>query len=216
MKRKILTCLLLFLVTAAVIGHLYRETILEKAGRFMAPQGNYTADVVILEGSDYISTGFISTGMELLAAGKVKKIIVVIHRIAPAHRPFGINGDYPDTVRRKLLDRGLKAEQFRIIVSPIREPVTVKEAQFVLQNLATEKISSAILAAASFHTRRSYMSYSYIGDPLKIKFYPLACFTSYPHEKWWTEEGAWRDFGAESAKLIYYLAGGHLPFKFTY
>ena len=136
MKKKILIVFLLVLILLAVAGHLFRDTLWDKAGKFMAPQGDYTADVVILEGADYIRTGFIQTGMDLLATGKVTKIIVVIHRIAPAHRPFGIHGDYPDVVRQKLKNTGLKEEQFKVIVAPIRRPVTLKEAQFVLKELA--------------------------------------------------------------------------------
>lgn len=216
MKKKILIVFLLVLILLAVAGHLFRDTLWDKAGKFMAPQGDYTADVVILEGADYIRTGFIQTGMDLLATGKVTKIIVVIHRIAPAHRPFGIHGDYPDVVRQKLKNTGLKEEQFKVIVAPIRRPVTLKEAQFVLKELAADKISSAILVAPSFHTRRSYMAYSHAGEALQIKIYPLASFTEHHPDKWWTDQGAWRDFGTESLKLIYYLASGHLPFKFSY
>jgi len=216
MKKKILIGFLLMLILAAVIGHLYREPLFEKAGRFMAPQSDDKADVVILEGADYIRTGFIQTGREMLSAGKVKKIIVVIHRIGTAHRPFGINGDYPDFVRQKLKGAGLKEDQFKVIVAPIRHPVTLKEAQFVLKELAPDKISSAVLVAPSFHTRRSYMAYSYAGKALHIRIYPLASFTDHSKEKWWTDQSAWREFATESAKLIYYLAGGHLPFKFSY
>jgi len=207
---------LLVIILLAIIGYIFREPLLEKAGHFMAPTGDYAADVVILEGSDYVRTGFIKTGMMLLSSGKVKRIIVVIHRIAPAHRPFGINGDYPDVVRQKLKDMGLTEQEFKVIVSPIRHPVTLKEAQFVLKDLAGDHVKRAILVAPAFHTRRSYLAYQYVGDPLQIKIDPLACFTDHHQDKWWEDEGAWRDFGTESLKLLYYLAGRHIPLKFSY
>jgi hypothetical protein len=216
MKKKVGIGVLLAITVLAVVTYLFRDPLGEKAGRFMAPQGDYTAEVVILEGADYIRTGFIKTGMDLLSSGKVKKIIVVIHRIAPAHRPFGINGDYPDVVRQKLKDAGLKEEQFKIIVAPIRHPVTLMEARFVLADLGADGISTAILVAPSFHTRRSYMAYSHAGEALRIKIYPLASFTDHQQNRWWTNPGARRDFGLEFLKLVYYLAGGHLPFKFSY
>ncbi len=178
----------------------------------MAPTGDYTADVVILEGADYISAGFVKAGMDLLSSGKVKRIIVVIHRIAPAHRPFGINGDYPDAVREKLKDMGLKQQEFKVIVAPIRNPVTLKEAKTVLADLSQDHIQSAILVAPSFHTRRSYLAYQSVGKPLQIKIYPMACFTSFHQDKWWTDEAGWRDFGTESIKLVYYLVFGYIPF----
>jgi len=216
MKKKIFIGFLLLLLIVFVTGHLHRKSIFEKAGQFMAPQGDYTADVVILEGAAYISHGFIKTGTEMITSGKVRKMIVVIHLIAPADRPFGINGDYPDAVRQKLQKLGLSDDQYRIIVTPIRQPVTLKEAQFVLNNLKQDKISSAILIAQSFHTRRSYMAYAYTGEPLKIKIYPLASFTAFKKEKWWADEWGWREFLTESGKLFYYLTCRHIPFKFSY
>lgn len=204
------------LFAAAAGFYSQREAIFIHAGHFMAPTGDYTADIAILEGADYITTGFVKAGLDLLSVGKVKKIIVVIHRIAPAHRPFGINGDYPDVVRQKLKETGLKDHQFKVIVSPIRNPVTLKEAQFVMKDLAGDPIKDAILIAPSFHTRRSYLCYSYAGEPLQIKIYPMAVFTDHRQDQWWKDERGWRGFGAESLKLLYYLAAGHIPLKFSY
>lgn len=216
MKKKIFIGFLLILIVVGVAGYLYREPFLAKAGQFMAPQSNDTADVVILEGASYIYSGFIQKGMEMLAGGKAKKMIVVIHRIAPAHHPFGVNGDYPDAVRQKMKEIGLKENQFKIVVTPLRNPVTLTEAQFVFKDLESEKISSAILVAQSFHTRRSYLAYAYVAEPLKIKIYPLAGFTDFKMERWWTTDPGWREFLSESGKLFYYLVFGHIPFKFSY
>ncbi len=216
MKKKIAIGFLLFLVLLGWAGYGFREPIWEKAGQFMAPQGDYKADVVILEGTDYIPTGLMEAGLALIACGKVKKIIVVVHQIAPAHRLFGMNGDYADIVRRKLRDTGLKEEQFKILAVPKRHPITLTEAQFVLKALEPEKIASAILVALSYHTRRSYMAYAHVAQPLAIKIYPLACFPEGHLEKWWEDQGSFRDFGTESLKMLYYLAFGHIPFKFSY
>lgn len=212
------TCgsLLALILFAAVIGWVLRNPLLSRAGHFMAPQGDYAADVVILEGNDYIRSGFIDLGMSLLQEGKIQRLVVVLHRIAPAHRPFGIDGTYPEAVRRKLLERGLTPEQFQIIVSPIRHPVTLKEAQFVLKALEGEKISSAILVAPSFHTRRSYLAYAYSAQARQIKIYPLACFTENHSDVWWEDPGQRRDFVTEAGKLLYYLAARHLPLQFEY
>ena len=216
MKKKILIGILVLLILACIGGYLFRESLLEEAGRFMAPQSESYADAAILEGSDYISVGFIEKGKDLLSSGRAKKIFIVIHRIAPAHRPFGIDGDYPNVVREKLIHAGLKEELFKIIVTPIRNPVTLKEAQFAMKEIAAHKIGSAILVSPSFHTRRSYLAYQLAANSLNIKIYPLASFTDFNQERWWVDETGWRDFAAESAKLFYYLLGGHLPLKFSY
>jgi hypothetical protein len=217
-KKIIILCLVFLLFIVAVFFALYsqREVIIDSAGSFMAPTGDYRADIAILEGTDFISTGSVEAGIDLLRAGRVKKILIVVQRIAPAHRPFGIDGDYPNVLGATLLDRGLRQEDFRVIVVPVRSPITLKEAEFVIKELAPLKARDAILVAPSFHTRRSYLCYSYFAAPLNIKIYPLAVFTEHDREKWWEDKKSRRTFGDESLKLIYYLAAGHIPFKFSY
>ena len=52
----------------------------------MGPQGNDLADLAILEGNEFIDRGVVKNGMGLLSSGKVKRLIVVLHLIAPSHR----------------------------------------------------------------------------------------------------------------------------------
>jgi len=204
----------IFIITFFVF--IFRETILLKAGSFVAPAGDYKADVAILEGAEFISTGAITNGMDLLSSGKVKRLVIVLQNIAPAHRPYGINGNYPDIVLQKLKNLGLKETDFKVIVVPIRHPVTLKEAEVVLKALSKEKVKSAILLSPGFHTRRSYLAYQHVGIPLQIKIFPSASFTNYQLNDWWVQEPGVRDFTAELLKLGYYLAGGYIPFKFSY
>lgn len=207
-------CLFVFIIAILIFS--FRETILLKAGRFMAPAGDYKADVAILEGAEFIRTGVVTSGMDLLSSGKVKRIVIVLQNIAPAHRPYGINENYPDIVKQKLKNLGLKETEFKVIVVPIRHPVTLKEAEVALEALSKENIKSAILLSPGFHTRRSYLAYQYVGIPLQIKIFPSACFTEYQLNNWWVQEPGARDFAAELLKLGYYLAGGYIPFKFYY
>ena len=207
-------CLFIFITITVVF--IFRETILLKAGSFMAPAGDYQADIAILEGAEFIRTGAIMSGMDLLSSGKVKRIVIVIQNIAPAHRPYGINGNYPDIVKQELKKLGLKETDFKVIVVPIRHPVTLKEAEVVLKALSKENIKSAILLSPGFHTRRSYLAYQYVGIPLQIKIFPSASFTEYQLNNWWVQEPGVRDFTVELFKFGYYLAGGYIPFKFSY
>ena len=207
-------CLFIFIIIIFV--YIFRETILLKAGSLMAPAGDYKADVAILEGAEFIRTGIITSGMDLLSSGKVKRLVIVLQNIAPAHRPYGINGNYPDIVLQKLKNLGLKETESKVIVVPIRHPVTLKEAEVVLKDLSKENIKSAILLSPGFHTRRSYLAYQHVGIPLQIKIFPSACFTNYQLNNWWVQEPGVRDFTVELLKLGYYLAGGYIPFKFSY
>ena len=56
----------------------------------MAPQRNCIADAAILEGNDFIDRDIVRSGMNLLSTGKVKRLFVVLHLIAPSDRPFAI------------------------------------------------------------------------------------------------------------------------------
>jgi hypothetical protein len=206
-------CLVLFLI---IFVFIFSKTILLKAGSFMAPVGHYNADVAILEGAEFIRTDIIQCGINLLSSGKIKRMVIVLQNIAPAHRPYGINGNYPDTVKQNLKDLGLKETDFKIIVVPIRHPVTLKEAEVVLNVLSKDNIKSAILLSTGFHTRRSYLAYQHVGTPLQIKIFPSACFAQYQLNNWWVEETGVRDFTVELFKLSYYLSGGYIPFRFSY
>ena len=166
----------------------------------MAPAGDYKADVAILEGTEFISTGAITSGMNLLSSGKVKRIVIVLQNIAPAHRPYGINGNYPDIVKQKLNNLGMKETEFKVIVVPIRHPVTLKEAEAVLKTLSKENIKSAILLSPGFHTRRSYLAYQHVGIPLQIRIFPSASFTNYQANNWWIQEPGVRDFTATNGR----------------
>jgi hypothetical protein len=207
-------CLFVFIIAMLVFS--FHETILLRAGKFMAPAGDYKADVAILEGAEFIRTGAVTSGIDLLSSGKVKCIVIVLQNIAPAHRPYGINGNYPDIVKQKLKNLGLKETEFKVIVVPIRHPVTLREAEVVLEALSKENIKSAILLSPGFHTRRTYLAYQYVGKPMQIKIFPSACFTGYELNNWWVQEPGVRDFASELLKLGYYLGGGYIPFKFSY
>ena len=182
----------------------------------MAPIGDYKADVAILEGSEFIQSGVVASGRDLLLSGKVKRVIIVLQNISPAYRPYGINKNYPDNVRQKLKNIGLKETEFKVIVVHSQHPITLKAGEVVLASLSKENIKTAILLSPGFHTRRSYLAYQYAGIPLQIKIFPYACFTEYQLDKWWVQELGVRDFTYELLKLVHYIAVGYIPFKFSY
>jgi len=207
-------CLSLFLMIILIFS--FRITILTRAGQFMAPEGNYSADVAILEGAELIDRGTVMKGMNLLSSGKVKRLIVVLHLIAPSGRPFGLNEDYPNLVKKEMEALGLTERDFRIIVAHIHQPITVTEARGVVEIISKEDIKSAVLVSAGFHTRRSYLVYQHACSPFRIKIFPSACFNSYQLDHWWSQESGLRDFSEEFLKLAYYLAGGYIPLKLSY
>jgi hypothetical protein len=207
-------CLSLFLIIILIFS--FRVTILMQAGQFMAPQGNYIADIAILEGTEFIDRDIVMSGMNLLSSGKVKRIIVVLHRIAPYDRPFAFNEDYPNLVKKEMKDLGLKERDFRIIITRIHHPITLTAARGALETISKEDVKSAILLSPGFHARRSYLVYQYVCNPFQIKIFPSACFNSYQLDHWWSQELGLRDFTGELLKLAYYLAGGYIPFKLSY
>ena len=207
-------CLSLFLIILLIFS--FRVPILMRAGQFMAPQGNDIADVAILEGNEFIDRGMVRNGMDLLSSGKVKRLIVVVHLIAPSHRPFALNEDYPNLVKKEMEALGLKERDFRIIVANIHEPITLTEAREVAEAISKEDVKTAVLVSPGFHARRSYLVYQHVCSPFQIKIFPSACFNSYPLDHWWSQEYGLRDFTTELVKLTYYLAGGYIPLKLSY
>jgi uncharacterized SAM-binding protein YcdF (DUF218 family) len=206
-------------LVAVILVFSFKETILIEAGNFMAPEANSTegvADVVILEGSEFISKGTVSKGLELLSSGKAKRMAIVLHNIGKNHWPFAFHEDYPSSVRRELQKLGLKDSDFIVIVTPIQNPVTLTSARGALKTLAKDGVKKAILVSPGFHMRRSYLIYQHLSVPLDIKIYPIACFDKYPRNNWWKEDTGPREFVGELQKLIYYMAMGYIPLKLSY
>ncbi|MDD4357332.1 MAG: hypothetical protein PHN98_08785, partial [Smithellaceae bacterium] len=207
-------CILVLM--ASIVFYISRDAILFKAGCYMAPDGDYHADVAIIDGSDFISSGIVMSGVNLLLSGKVKRLVFVLQNIAPTDRPYGINGDYADLIRQKLESNGLKEIDFKVVKVPVKHPITLNEAKVVLQGLSRENVKSAVLLSTGFHTRRSYLVYQHEGLSLQIKIFPYAYFPTYNLSDWRVKSSGIRDFEIEVAKLFYYIIRGHIPLKLTY
>jgi hypothetical protein len=210
----------LSVIVAVILVHSFKETILVKAGNFMAPEVKTiegVADVVILEGTETISKGIVSKGVELLLSGKAKRMVLVLHKISPKYRPFAVQEDYPSSVRLELQRLGLKDSDFTVLLTPLRDPITLTCARFVVESLAKDGVKKALLVTQGFHMRRSYLVYQYLAAPLNIKIYPMAYFgKKYQHNDWWYEGHGTRDFVGELQKLIFYMAMGYIPLKLSY
>jgi len=210
--------LCLVAIVVVILAFSFRRTILLEAGKFMAPVANHidgVADAVILEGTEFVSKGMVSEGVGLLSSGKARRMVIVLHRIAPSHRPFAVNGDYHSSVRTELQRLGLKPSSFTIIATPIQEPITLTSARGALEVLSRDSIRSAILVSPGFHMRRSFLVYRHLYLPLHIKIYPLACFDQYQLGDWWNEDTGVRDFIGEVSKLVLYVVARYIPLKFS-
>ena len=205
-------------VIAVACAFLFRQAVMVEAGRFMAPEANHmqgVADVVILEGTEFLYTGMVSKGMELLVAGKAKRMAIVLQGIPPNSMRFAFSGDYPSSVRRELQNLGLKDSAFIIIVTPVREPITLTSARDAMEALSRDGVKSAILVSPGFHMRRSFLVYRYLFAPLNVSLYPVAYFGEYQLADWWHDDIAVRDFIEELVKLLLYVAKGYIPLKFS-
>jgi hypothetical protein len=206
-------------IVGVVLVFLFREVILLEAGRFMAAEANQiegVADVVILEGTEFISRGMVSKGIELLSLGKTRRMIIVLHSIAPNDRPFALNDDYASSVKKELRSLGIQDSIFRIIVNHIHNPVTLVSASGTLEALSKDGVKSAVLVSSGFHMRRSFLVYQHLCLPLNIKIYPIACFDTYEPKHWWDQDDGPRDFLSELQKLMFYMVKGYIPLKLSY
>jgi hypothetical protein len=218
-KVKWLSGVIGMFIAAMVLVYLFREAILVKAGAFMAPEVmniEGIADAVVLEGAEFIGTTMIAQGLEVLLSGKARRMVIVLHRTAKKSMPFAIQEDYPSAVRKELQKLGLKDSEFTVLVVPLRDPITLTSARFVLDILAKDGVKKVILISSGFHTRRSYLVYQHVALPHSITIYPQACFDSHPRNNWWNEGHGARHFLLEFQKLTLYIAMGHIPLKLSY
>lgn len=217
MKRKSkwiwgIICIIVAAASIAVVS--FRQSILTSMGKFMAPEAeeiDSVADLAILEGTAFVSTGMVSRGIQLLSSGKAKRLVIVLHSVSQNYWPFACDEDYASAVRTKLKSIGLDDSEFRVIVTHIHEPITLVAARGALEDISRDGIRSAILVSPGFHMRRSYLVYQHLAAPLKIKIYPVACFDSYELNNWWTHEYGARDFFSEGLKLLFYIIRGYIP-----
>ncbi len=185
----------------------------------MAPEANHlegAADVVIMEGAEFVTRGMVSKGLELLSSGKARRMVIVLHRLAPNHQPFAFDEDYSSFVRRKLQSLGLKDSAFTVIAVSIRDQVTMSAARGALEVLSRDGVKSALLVSPNFHMRRSLLVYQHLSVPSNIKIYPITYFDGYQLNNWWNDDNGVRDFVSELSKLVLYMAKGYIPLKFSY
>jgi hypothetical protein len=204
------------IVVISILLFSYREPLLLRTGKFMAPQSNGSADTVILEGGEIVETGAARAAIKLASASKESRLVVVLHPVSGDKRQFGIDDDYPDLVKKKLMLCGLTEKQVRVMVSPAQAPKTFNEAAMVLEAISKEGARNTFLLAHGFHTRRSFLVYQHIGRPLGIKIIPVAYFNEYQLHDWWAHREGIEDFVSELFKLLYYQIRGYIPLKFSY
>ncbi len=197
------------------------ETFLLEAGRFMAPIDDRMegiADAVVLEGTEHIQRETVARVAGMVSSGKARRMVVVLTRKEPGDVP-STDLEAPHSVVQEALDRlGLDEKASRVIVTSFRHPVTLTSAREAMEVLAGEGIRSAILVSPGFHTRRSYLVYQSIGEPLQIRIFPHASFDGHNHglDRWWTQYHGVHDFVEQGLKLAYYMVRGYIPLRFSY
>jgi len=197
------------------------ESILLDAGRFMAPVDDRmegAADIVVLEGVDQIKRDLVAKAAGMVSSGKARRMAIVLTRKAPGDT-LSADLEDPLSVVRKALD-GLGQDETlcKIVWTPFHHPATLTSAKAAIEVLAGERVKSVILVSPGFHTRRSYLVYQSLGEPLQILIYPHASFDGHNHglDKWWTQWHGVHDFIEQSIKLVYYMVRGYIPLKLSY
>lgn len=208
-KKVVLSLILCGILVALILNH---QTILTKAGRYLAPEGKGEADIVIIEGGELVKEKAVEVGLAFLASNRVKGIIIVSQQNGKNGENFGLP-NYNLLVANKLEIYGIRNSQFRIINVPIEHPITLIEARIVLEKIAQDGIKRAILVAPGFHTRRSYWAYKQVGSSLGLEIIPHPIFIKFKRDNWWQHNQGLREFAGESFKFFYYLLRGYIPVK---
>jgi hypothetical protein len=208
-KKRLLLLFFGFLVLALLAA----PPALRGMARFLAPQGEGTAEAVVMEGFQTAQDGMMEAALALVREGRARQIILVLHHYPQNERLFAIQEHYPDRLGEELERRGLKKGEYRIWMVPINDhPMTLTEARSVVPRLSQAGIRRAFLLCRGFHTRRSLLTYQTQGDPLGIRFIPYPYFPSYDQTSWWQHTEGIKEFGSQTFKLAYYLSKGYIPF----
>jgi hypothetical protein len=210
-KRFLYTAL--FLVVVLFCLSFYKP-ILNGVGRFLAPTSNERAEVVILEGTEVVKKGALNAGMGLLAQGKVRRMVVVLHHPSRENQVFALEDRYTQLIMNELQNLGMEKERIQVISAPIDgHPITLTEARFVVVKLSQNGVQSAILLSKGFHTRRSFGVYNKEGSRVGLHISPCPYFIEYGSDLWWQKAEGINDFIQESLKLTYYLLHGYVSMK---
>ena len=181
----------------------------------MAPSGNERAEVVISAGNQAVKKGALNAGMRLLADGKAKRMVVVLHHPSKENQVFALEDRYTQLLMNELQNLGLKKEKVQVISAPIDgHPITLVEARFVVAKLSQNGTQNAILVSEGFHTRRRFGVYNQEGSRVGLHISPYPYFIEYESDSWWHKAEGINDFIQESLKLTYYLLHGYVSIKF--
>ena len=214
MKSKRPFYLSIFLMLIFFSLFVFHQPILNGAGRFLAPNNNERAEVLILEGSQIVKKGALNEGMRLLSDGQAKSMVVVLHYPTKENQVFALQEKYAKLVMNELEHLGLEKEKAQVISAPIDgHPITLKEARFVVAKLSQNGVRSAVLLSEGFHTRRSFGAYNQEGTRVGLHIIPHSYFIEYKSNSWWHEAEGVSDFVTESFKLAYYLLHGYVSIK---
>lgn len=216
MKNQIISRKILFSIVllgfALIFLFLSYQSLLMEAGRFLAPEENGTADVVIIEGTELVKENAIKIGLRLLYSERTNHIVVVVQQNSIEEQTFALP-NYTLLLTKNLEHLGLKKDQFLVIEVPKNHPITLTEARFVLSNLSKIGVRSAILLSKGFHTRRSFWTYKKVGIALGIRVIPYPYFVNYRYENWWNQFEGVGEFFVEFLKFFYYILCGYIPIK---
>ena len=211
------TFYLILLVTFILVtGFLLRQSILKEIGSFLSPSGTEKADALIIEGDKTVDKVAVREAIKFLSNGRAKKIMLVVHQCTEEEEIFGIPNDYKSLIFKELELIGLNKDQFQVLSVPVQDPVTLMEAKYVLTELSKINIRSTIVMANGFHTRRTFLSYRYVGTTLNIVIIPVPYFKGYTVDNWWQKTEGFRSFFSESFKLFYYVVRGYIPVSFLF
>jgi uncharacterized SAM-binding protein YcdF (DUF218 family) len=110
---------------------------------------------------------------------------------------------------------GIEKDKIKVLFVPLDgHPITLREAQFVVDRVSGDGVRSAILVCEGFHTLRSLGVYRQEGARVGLHVVPYSYFVEYESDSWWSKPDGWRAFLQESMKLVYYVLRGYVSVKY--
>jgi uncharacterized SAM-binding protein YcdF (DUF218 family) len=190
---------LLALVSALLLGFIFRKSLLQAVGDFLIVQDKLEpADVIhVISGPDYRT----EYGIQLYQQGYGKQLFFTGGWCTLHNEYHGLRGE------RLALEQGVKPEAIQIDDSTIKS--TYEEALRLKEFIdnSSQPIHSIIVVSDPFHMWRARWTYRKIfGNQMEILMAPVPFEMTPFQRQWWTNFESRQMVKEEYVKIAYYFA----------
>ncbi len=183
----------------AVITILAHSKVLTALGRSLVYSGPVAAsDAIVLENYDPNYLVF-EKARQLMERGLAPRVIIPCDTFGG---PDPLNDVAEGFI--EVMIRVSRLQGTEVVPVTAEEPYTLNTARAMSKYLEDQDIRSVIVVSPPFRSRRSYLVYESVLEPLGIELYCVPARGSRTPEDWWKSTHGIQDVALEFGKLWYY------------